>query len=98
MSPYLVMPFVVLALLFAASGIAGITRGWVLPRSRRHVHNPRLYGWGQLALAFALCWQLTVGLLVDDADVRAWATPVGGLILVAALMVLVVGQVRRPRS
>ncbi|MEU5976506.1 hypothetical protein [Streptomyces sp. NPDC047315] len=97
MSPYLVLPFLVLALLFAASGLAGVARGWVLPSNRRHVRNPRLYGWGQLAVAFALCWQAFFGLLVDDSDVRLWATLTGGLVLIAALAVMLMGQLRRPR-
>ncbi|MFI1830824.1 hypothetical protein ACH41E_30950 [Streptomyces sp. NPDC020412] len=98
MSPYLVLPFVALAIFFAASGIAGIARGWVLPRNRRHVRNPRLYGWGQLALACALCWQSAFGLLVDDSDVRLFGTLTGALLLVAALMVMLLGQFRRPRA
>ncbi|CAM5437199.1 hypothetical protein [Streptomyces canarius] len=63
MKLYVAVPLVLLALLIAASGVAAVTSGWVLPMNRRHVRAPRTYGWGQLAVAFALCWQLVFGLL-----------------------------------
>ncbi|MFB6706463.1 hypothetical protein ACFCW6_17340 [Streptomyces sp. NPDC056333] len=89
---YLAIPVVLLALLFAASGVAAVTRGWVLPMNRRHVRRPRLYGWGQLVAAFALCWQAVFGLVISDSDTRQWGNLTGGAILLAGLIVMMVGQ------
>ncbi|MDQ0688704.1 hypothetical protein QFZ56_007667 [Streptomyces achromogenes] len=89
---FLAIPLVLLALLFAASGMAAVARGWVLPVNRRHVRNPRLYGWGQLIGAFALCWQVVFGLIISDPGTRAWGTLTGGVVLVVGLIVMVVGQ------
>ncbi|MGW1729096.1 hypothetical protein ACWCQK_40420 [Streptomyces sp. NPDC002306] len=91
-NPYLALPLLLAALLIAAGGIAGITRGWVLPGNRRHVRSPRLYGWGQLVLAFALCWQLVFGMLMSDPDTRMLGTLTGGVMLLAGLIVMLVGQ------
>jgi hypothetical protein len=52
---YIAVPLVLLALFYAATGVAAVTRGWMLPMNRRRVHAPRVYGWGQLMVAFALC-------------------------------------------
>ncbi|WP_328436804.1 hypothetical protein OHA71_05985 [Streptomyces sp. NBC_00444] len=92
MKLYLAMPLALLALLIAASGVAAITRGWVLPMNRRHIRAPRIYGWGQLVLAFALCWQLVFGLLISDSGARPTGTLTGGAILLAGLIVMMVGQ------
>ncbi|WP_326592867.1 hypothetical protein [Streptomyces sp. NBC_01294] len=83
---------VLIALLVAASGMAALTRGWVLPMNRRHVRSPRLYGLGQLVAALALCWQVLFGLVISDAGTRHWGTLTGGAILVAGLIVMMVGQ------
>ncbi|WP_406261553.1 hypothetical protein [Streptomyces nigra] len=53
MKVYLAVLLAPMALLIAASGLAAVTSGWVLPMNRRHVRTPRLYGWGQLVVAFA---------------------------------------------
>ncbi|MGW9136343.1 hypothetical protein [Streptomyces sp. NPDC055681] len=89
---YLAIPVVLLALLIAASGVAAVTRGWVLPMNRRHVRRPRLYGWGQLVGAFALCWQVVFGLVISDSDTRQWGNLTGGAILLAGPIVMMVGQ------
>lgn len=48
------------AALMAASGVAALARGWVLPLNRGRVLRTRLYGAGQLVVAVALCWQMAV--------------------------------------
>lgn len=88
----LAIPLVLFALLVAASGMAAVTRGWVLPMNRRHVRNPRLYGWGQLVAAFALCWPVVFGLVISDAGTRSWGALTGGMLLVVGLLVMMVGQ------
>lgn len=92
MKLFLAIPLVLLALLFAASGVAAVARGWVLPMNRRHVRNPRLYGWGQLVGGFALCWQVVFGLIINDSGTREWGTLFGGVVLVVGLIVMMVGQ------
>ncbi|AYG78135.1 hypothetical protein DWB77_06683 [Streptomyces hundungensis] len=89
---YLAIPLVLMALLIAASGIAAVSRGWVLPMNRRHVRAPQLYGWGQLVVAFALCWQLVFGLVISDSGTRPTGTLIGGVILLVGLVVMMVGQ------
>ncbi|MFF0033607.1 hypothetical protein ACFYS7_36700 [Streptomyces avermitilis] len=97
MNPYLAIPLLLIALLIAAAGIAAITRNWVLPMNRRHVRSPRLYGWGQLVVAFALCWQLVFGMLISDPDTRIRGTLAGGVMLLAGLIVMMVGQLASGR-
>jgi hypothetical protein len=92
MKLYLAIPLVLLALLVAASGVAAVARGWVLPMNRRHVRGPHLYGWGQLVVAFALCWQAVFGLVISDSDTRLWGTVTGSVILVVGIIVMTVGQ------
>ncbi|MFE3902475.1 hypothetical protein ACFXPY_19665 [Streptomyces sp. NPDC059153] len=90
MKLYVVIPVVLMALLFAASGVAGITRGWVLPTNRRPVHHPRLYGWGQLMAAFALCSQQVFFWVPSDPDTRQWGALSGSALLLTGLIVMVV--------
>ncbi|MCZ4102940.1 hypothetical protein C8250_038995 [Streptomyces sp. So13.3] len=97
MNPYLALPLLLIASLIAAVGLAAVTRGWVLPRNRRHVRNPRLYGWGQLIVAFALCWQLVFGMLSRDPETRAWGTLTGAVMLVAGFIVAFMGQLTSSR-
>lgn len=92
MKPYLAVPLVLIALLVAASGTAALTRGWLLPTSRRHVRSPRVYGWGQLVLAFALLWQTVFGFVVGDPGARAWGTLIGSVLLLAGILVMMAGQ------
>ncbi|MGW6981643.1 hypothetical protein ACWGE1_19730 [Streptomyces sp. NPDC054932] len=92
MKLYLVAPLVLVALVIAASGLAAVTRGWLLPMNRRHIRSPRLYGWGQLVTAFALCWQVVFGLVIHDSGTRQWGTLTGGAILVAGFAVILAGQ------
>jgi hypothetical protein len=89
---YLAVPLLLFALFIAASGVAAITRGWVLPVNRRHVRSPRIYGWGQLAVAFALCSQVVFGLVIRDPGARPSGTLIDAAILVAGLVVMTVGQ------
>ncbi|MFE4968948.1 hypothetical protein [Streptomyces sp. NPDC056660] len=92
MKLYLAVPLVLLALFIAASGVAAVTSGWVLPMNRRHVRAPRIYGWGQLVVAFALCWQLVFGVMISDSGARPLGTLIGAAILLAGLIVMMVGQ------
>ncbi|MFD9405780.1 hypothetical protein ACFWBN_01985 [Streptomyces sp. NPDC059989] len=92
MKLYLAIPLVLVALLIAVSGAAAVTRGWVLPMNRRHIRSPRLYGWGQLVTAFALCWQVVFGLVIGDSATRQWGALSGGAMLVAGLIVMLAGQ------
>ncbi|MEU1849349.1 hypothetical protein ABZ499_08720 [Streptomyces sp. NPDC019990] len=92
MKLYLAVPLVLLALLIAASGVSAVTSGWVLPMNRRHVRAPRIYGWGQLVVAFALCWQLVFGLMISDSGARSSGTLIGAAILLAGLIVMMMGQ------
>ncbi|MFE5402925.1 hypothetical protein ACFQ9Z_16510 [Streptomyces sp. NPDC056580] len=98
MKLYLAVPLVLLVLLIAASGLAAVTSGWVLPMNRRHVRAPRLYGWGQLVVAFALCWQLVFGLMISDSDARPLGTLIGAAVLLAGVVVMLVGQLTGGRA
>ncbi|MEU3278100.1 hypothetical protein [Streptomyces antibioticus] len=99
MKLYIVTAVLLLASLFAASGIAAITRGWVLPWNRRHVHRPRLHGAGQLVAAFALCWQVTFGFLVGVSGIRQIGTLAGSVMLLTGILMMAADQfLRRPES
>lgn len=89
---YLVIPSVLLALLLVVSGVAAVTRGWVFPWNRRRVRAPRVYGWGQLVVAFALFWQAAFGLVIGDSDVRAVGTLIGSVILLSGIITMLVSQ------
>ncbi|MGW6139351.1 hypothetical protein ACWFRM_03405 [Streptomyces sp. NPDC055144] len=95
MKLYLVIPLALLALLVATSGVAAVTRGWVLPMNRRHVRAPRIYGWGQLVVAFALCWQPVFGSVISDSAARPLGTLIGSMILLAGVILMMVGQLAR---
>jgi hypothetical protein len=92
MKLYLVIPVVLLALLGAASGVAGITRGWVLPTNRRPVRRPRLYGWGQLVAAFGLCWQTVFVWVISDIGNRQWGALFGSALLLTGLILMMVSH------
>ncbi|MFE2089397.1 hypothetical protein ACWD4L_37890 [Streptomyces sp. NPDC002596] len=92
MKLYLAVPVVLLALFIAASGAAAVSRGWVLPTNRRPVRRPRLYGWGQLMVAFALCWQMVFLLVLSDPDTRQWGTLTGSALLLTGLIVMMVSH------
>ncbi|MBD0843580.1 hypothetical protein [Streptomyces sp. TRM68416] len=89
---YLGIPVVVPALLIAASGAAAVTRGRVLPTNRKHIRRPRVYGWGQLVMAIALCCQALFGLMADDLDIRQWGTLTGSALMVTGIIVIAVSQ------
>ncbi|MFE4678800.1 hypothetical protein [Streptomyces sp. NPDC056723] len=92
MKLYVAIPVVLLALLIAASGIAGITRGWVLPTNRRPVHRPRLYGWSQLVGAFALCSQQFFVWVPSDPDTRQWGFLSGSALLLTSLIMMMLSH------
>lgn len=89
---YLAVPLVLLALLIAASGVAAISRGWVLPTNRRRVRHPRTYGWGQLMVAFALCWQMVFLLVLNHLGTLQWGTLTGSALLLTGLIVMMVSH------
>ncbi|MER6151723.1 hypothetical protein ACWGPD_24560 [Streptomyces hirsutus] len=89
---YITILSVVVALLMAASGVAAITRGWVLPVNRRPVHRVRLYGWGQLVAAFSLCWQVVFWVVISDIGTRQWGTLTGSGLLLAGLIAMMVSH------
>ncbi|MFE9920725.1 hypothetical protein ACFYQA_03870 [Streptomyces sp. NPDC005774] len=83
---------VLVASLIAASGVAAVTRGWVLPWNRRRVYRVRLYGWGQLVLAFGLCCQVLFGLVISNLGIRSLVTLTGVGLLLTGLIVMTVSQ------
>ncbi|MEV0692236.1 hypothetical protein [Streptomyces sp. NPDC050388] len=86
------------ALLVSASGVAAVTRGWVLPRYRPRVRRVRLFGWGQLVIGFAYCWLVVFGrLAIDNPGVRAWVT-LSGIALLLAGVILVLASQRAGRK
>ncbi|MER5866200.1 hypothetical protein [Kitasatospora sp. NPDC002040] len=96
MKLYIAIPLLVLAMLFAAAGIAAVTRGWVVPTSRRWVRNPRRYGWGVLLLAAALLWQILYNLAGGDTGPLPWGIITGGVLQVTGLLIMFASQ-RQPR-
>ncbi|ELS57249.1 hypothetical protein [Streptomyces viridochromogenes] len=92
MKLHLAVPLTLLALLIAASGVAAVTRGWVLPTNRKPVGRPRLYGWGQLLVAFALCCQAVFGFVISDSGSRQWGTLTGSALLLAGIVVMMVSH------
>lgn len=92
MRPYLGTPVIVLALLIAASGVAAIIRGRVLPAPRKRIRRPRVYGWGQLVIATALCCQAVFGLMTDDLDARQGGTLTGSVLMVTGIVVIAVSR------
>lgn len=92
MEIYWDVALVVLASLIAAAGVAAITRDWVLPWKRRQVSRPRLHGWGQLVLAFAVYWQALFSAVLSGPDARATGTLIGGVMAVAGVVVMYRGQ------
>ncbi|MFE7210030.1 hypothetical protein ACFY0A_04710 [Streptomyces sp. NPDC001698] len=86
---YLVIPSVLVASLYAASGVAAITRGWVPRWNRRSVRRVRVYGWGQLVVAFAFCLQVVLALVSSDPDIRLLSF---GPLMLTGFIVMMVGQ------
>lgn len=43
--------------------------------------------------AFALCWQVVFGLVINDSATRLWGSLTGGAMLVAGLIVMLAGQI-----
>ncbi|MFF4863672.1 hypothetical protein ACFY3J_18405 [Streptomyces sp. NPDC001231] len=97
MKVYMAVPGVLIALLFAASGVAGIARGWVpprLPTNRRPVHRPRLYGWGQLVYAFGMFWYVVFWLVLTDPGIRPWGALFSGALGLTGITLMMMGQYR----
>ncbi|MFB7324434.1 hypothetical protein [Streptomyces sp. NPDC056190] len=95
MTVYMAIPGVLMALLFAASGVAGITRGWVpprLPTNRRPVHRPRLYGWGQLVCAFGILGSGVFWLVLTDPDIRPWGALFSNVLGLTGIILMMMGQ------
>ena len=93
MSRYLAIPAVLMALFCAASGVAAVARGWVLPMYRRRVRRVRLFGWGQLMAAVAVCGHTVFGLLTIGAPgVRSLGTLSASGLLFAGVIVIGVSQ------
>lgn len=92
MQLYLAIALVLPALLIAASGTAAVTRGWVFPTNRLPVRRPRLFGWGQLVVACALCWQAVFLLVLSDPGTRQWGTLTGSVLLLTGLIVMTVSR------
>ncbi|WP_415940336.1 hypothetical protein [Streptomyces sp. 039-1] len=92
--PYLTVPLGLLALLVAVSGVAAISRGWVLPTHRRHVRTTAIYGWGQLVLALGLLWQL-IYLSISSPDLRPLGALIGTTIILAGILVMLISQFTR---
>ncbi|MEU8431608.1 hypothetical protein AB0F18_01630 [Streptomyces sp. NPDC029216] len=88
---YLAVPIGLAALLLAASGIATLTRGWLLPRQRRHIVRPRLFGWAQLIMAASLGVQL-LGLPAVDAAYRPAVNLPGTVVLLFSLVLVTRAQ------
>ncbi|MBB1247034.1 hypothetical protein GL263_26315 [Streptomyces durbertensis] len=88
MNPYLSILLFLVASLYAASGIAGITRGWVLPGNRGRVHHPRRYGWGQLVCAAALGALLVFREFPVDNQIRYDGSLAASVLLLAGLLVM----------
>ncbi|WP_406186352.1 hypothetical protein [Streptomyces sp. NBC_01006] len=84
----------VTALLLAGSGIATLSRGWLLPWQRRHVVR-QLFAWAQLLIAIALGIQL-IGLRAVDSACRTVFTMPGSVVLLLALVLITRAQ--RPRG
>ncbi|MGE7389035.1 hypothetical protein ACQKM2_26520 [Streptomyces sp. NPDC004126] len=93
---YVAVPVGLMALLLAASGLATLSRGWLLLRQRRHIVRPRLFGWAQLLIAAALGVQL-IGLLVIDPVYRPVVVMPGSVALLFGLVLTTRAQ-RSPRD
>ncbi|MFE5558280.1 hypothetical protein [Streptomyces sp. NPDC056544] len=93
---YVAVPTGVVALLLAASGVAALSRDWLLPRQRRHIVRLRLFGWAQLLIAAALGSQV-IGLLAVDPVYRSVVTMPGVLVLLLGLVLITRAQ-RPPRA
>ncbi|MFF4822160.1 hypothetical protein [Streptomyces sp. NPDC001312] len=91
---YLAILFALVALFVAASGVAAITRGWVLPMrlKQRPVRRVRLYGWGQLVGAFGLCWQVVFWTVLSDSEWGDNVGFVGFVLLPTGIILMAVSQ------
>ncbi|MFE3628369.1 hypothetical protein [Streptomyces goshikiensis] len=93
---YLAIPIGVMALLLAASGVAALSRGWLLPLQRRYVVRVRLFGWAQLLISAALGVQLVGNLVVDPPYSSAVTMP--GVVVLFLGLVLITRAQRAPRT
>ncbi|MFB6962281.1 hypothetical protein ACFCYB_36210 [Streptomyces sp. NPDC056309] len=86
---YLAILFVLVALLVTFSGVAAITRGWVPPWLRSSVRRVRLYGLGQLVVAFGLCWYAAFWTVFSDSE---WGDGFGFPLVATGSILMVVGR------
>ncbi|MEU6017214.1 hypothetical protein ABZ826_25170 [Streptomyces sp. NPDC047515] len=94
---YLAIFDALLALFCAAAGVAAVARGWVVPVNRRPVRRPRVYGWGLLVAAFALCWQPAYLLVLNDPDIlgpgiRGWGSLPGSALLLTGIILMTLSR------
>jgi len=88
MNVYLAVLLILLALLFAASGVAAVTRSWVPPVSRKPIKRIRLYGLGQLLCALSLCCLAVFGHIMSDVGIRQVGLLVGCAFMLLGISVL----------
>ncbi|MER5891768.1 hypothetical protein [Streptomyces sp. NPDC001876] len=89
MNWYVAVPFAVMSMLAAVGGIAAIRTGWMLPRVRKKVFRPRL--WGYASLLMAVC----LALLIFDSPKTHF--PFGDLGMAGTLIALAMMSVaQRP--
>ncbi|MFB7513541.1 hypothetical protein [Streptomyces sp. NPDC056144] len=91
MSWYLAVPTALLALLFAAGGVAALRTGWVLPWQRRHVHRVKLFGWAQLVIAAAFATKVATALF-ESPGADAGVGSASLVVLLAGFGLMVVAQ------
>jgi hypothetical protein len=89
MHMYLVAADVLLVALMVGSGLAGITRGWVIPFGRHRILRPKLWGYGQLMGAFGFSLWMFLGVLPTRFDLLALS---GWFIFMASLGVTALAQ------
>ncbi|MDQ1048353.1 hypothetical protein [Streptomyces sp. V4I2] len=82
MHMYLVVAGALVVALMAGFGIAGITRGWVLPLGRHRILRPKLWGYGQLLGAVGASLWMFLGVFPARFDALAllgWFVFMGSL-------------------
>ena len=92
MGLYLAVPLGLLALFIAATGVAAVRRGWVLPMHRGFVCRVRLYGWGLLLLAFGLCVQAVFEGLDEAPAIWHWGADAGVALALGGLCTMGLSQ------
>ncbi|MFE4421361.1 hypothetical protein [Streptomyces sp. NPDC056817] len=78
------------ALVFAASGVAAVTRGWVPSGYRDSVRRVGLNGWGQLLVAVGLGCQVVLSHVMSWPGI--WQALVCGPLLLAGIALMMVSR------